>query len=75
MHATSVFTNPTVARSGPPPALLVTEGFRDEHRSDTLDPRIEYADPPVPRAHVRHLPTEMSTGGSSRQRSTFSLGI
>ena len=39
------------------------------------DPRIEYADSPVPRAHGRHLPTAMSTGGSSRQRSTFPPGI
>ena len=28
------------------------------------DPRIEYADPLVPRAHGRHLPTAMSTGRS-----------
>ena len=33
------------------------------------------ADPPVPRAHGRHLPTAMSTGRSSRQRSTFPPGI
>ena len=39
------------------------------------DPRIGYADSPVPRAHGRHLPTAMSTGGSSRQMSTFPPGI
>ena len=39
------------------------------------DPRIEYAASPVPRVDGRHLPTAMSTGRSSRQRSTFPPGI
>ena len=38
-------------------------------------PRIQYADAPAPRAHGRHLPTEMPTGTSSRQMSTFPPGI
>ena len=57
-HATAIVTDPSVTRSGPPAALPVTEGFRDglnirdEHRRDTVDPRIDYADPPVPRARA-----------------------
>ena len=55
VHATTVVTNAVVTRSGPPTALLVTEGFRDvlhirdEHRYDMFDPQIEYAAPLVPR--------------------------
>ena len=39
-HATAIVTDPAVARNGPPTALLVTEGFRDEYRRDmpTRDP-------------------------------------
>ena len=56
VHATTAVTNAVVTRSGPPTALLVTEGFRDvlhirdEHRYDMFDPQIEYAEPLVPRA-------------------------
>jgi N-methylhydantoinase A len=55
VHATTVVTNSVLTRSGPPTALLVTEGFRDvlyirdEHRYDMFDPQIEYAEPIVPR--------------------------
>ncbi len=50
MHATAIVTGAVVTRSGPATALPATEGFRDGHRSDMVDPRIGYADPPVPRA-------------------------
>ena len=49
-HATAIVTGPAAARSGPPAALPAAEGFRDmfhirdEHRCDTADPRIQYAD-------------------------------
>ncbi len=85
MTRTLVWTRPApkdMKKLQPPTALPATEGVRDvvlrvrdKHRCDTPDPRIEYADSLVPSAHVRRLPTEMSTGGSSRQRSTFPLGI
>ena len=48
--ATAIATDAAVARSGPPTALLVTEGGRDEHRCDTVGLRIQYADPLAPRA-------------------------
>ena len=57
-HATAIAADPAIARSGPPAALPATEGFRDglnirdEHRRDTVDPRIDHADPPVPRARA-----------------------
>ena len=66
MHATAIVTDT---------ALLVTEGLRDAHRRDMPTRGSRYADSPAPRADGRHLPTAMSTGGSSRQRSTFPLGI
>ena len=34
MHATAIVTDAAVTRSGPPTALPVTEGFRDEHRCE-----------------------------------------
>ena len=49
VHATTIVTNSIIERSGPPCALLVTQGFRDvlyireEHRYDMFDPQIEFA--------------------------------
>lgn len=75
VHATTVVTNAVLTRSGPPTALLVTEGFRDvlyirdEHRYDMFDPQIEYADPIVPR--------ELTWGIAERTRAdgTVTVGI
>ena len=50
MPTTTIVTDPVVTRSGPPAAFPVTEGLRNEHRSDMFDPRIEYA---VPRCRAR----------------------
>ena len=55
MHPTAIVTDAAVTRGGPPTALPATEGFRDQRRCDTVDPRIEYADPPVSRAHGPHF--------------------
>ena len=71
VHATAIVTDPAVTRSGSPTALLVTEGFRDAHRRDMPTHGSNVPTPRSPRADGRHLPTAMSTGGPSQQRSTF----
>ena len=69
MHAIAIATDAAVTRSGPPTEIPATEGIRDmpTRGSDMPTPRR--------RARGRHLPTEMPTGMSSRQRSTFPPGI
>ena len=70
VHATTVVTNAVVTRSGPPTALLVTEGFRDvlhirdEHRYDMFDPQIEYADPLVPRTRTFGISERVHADGN-----------
>ena len=69
VHATTVVTNAVVTRSGPPTALVVTEGFRDvlhirdEHRYDMFDPQIEYAAPLVPRERTFGISERVFAGG------------
>ena len=61
MHPTAIVTDAAVTRGGPPTALAATEGFRDQRRCDTVDPRIEYADPAKADIFERHLGARMST--------------
>jgi N-methylhydantoinase A len=70
VHATTVVTNALIERSGPPTALLVTQGFRDilrirnEHRYEMYDPQIEFPEPLVPAELTFGIAERMRADGS-----------
>ncbi|MGQ0571997.1 MAG: hydantoinase/oxoprolinase family protein [Armatimonadota bacterium] len=73
VHGTTLVTNALIERTGPPTALLTTDGFRDaleigrEHRFDLYDLNLEFPRPLVPR-HLRFdVPERMASDGSVLQ--------
>jgi N-methylhydantoinase A len=69
-HATTLMTNAVITRTGPPVALLITDGFRDtlfigrEHRYDMYDVRLVKPTPPVRRRDVFSVPERTLVDGT-----------
>nr|WP_255592284.1 hydantoinase/oxoprolinase family protein [Bordetella sp. BOR01] len=70
VHATTLFTNALIERSGSTAGLLVTEGFRDvveighERKYDLYDLAIEAAAPLIERCRRREISARMRADGS-----------